>query len=90
MRQDKFDVSSPAKLVALALTIVRRKMARKWRQCRRQQRLSSPAAPKDDLHDALSTLRTKWKGSHAHAIESVKRAFGCTRPTAPPHHASLA
>jgi RNA polymerase sigma-70 factor (ECF subfamily) len=58
LRQDKFDVSSPAKLVALAMTIVRRKVARKWREHRRQSRLSSPSAPTEALHDVLATLRS--------------------------------
>jgi RNA polymerase sigma-70 factor (ECF subfamily) len=40
LRQDRFDISSPEKLVALALTMVRRKIARQWRHHRRQQRLS--------------------------------------------------
>ncbi len=31
LRDDKYDVSSPEKLLALALTIVRRKVARHWR-----------------------------------------------------------
>lgn len=40
LREDKFDISSPEKLVALALMMVRRKIARHWRRHRRQQRLS--------------------------------------------------
>ncbi len=36
LRAGKFDISSPQKLVALALTIVRRKTARKWRRARRR------------------------------------------------------
>jgi RNA polymerase sigma-70 factor (ECF subfamily) len=39
LREDRFDISTPANLVALALTIVRRKIARQWRRHRRQQRL---------------------------------------------------
>ena len=31
LRSDKFDISNPEKLVALALTMVRRKAARHWR-----------------------------------------------------------
>src|SRR5258708_3834180 len=31
LRQDKFDVSTPENLLALALTLVRRKVARQWR-----------------------------------------------------------
>jgi RNA polymerase sigma-70 factor (ECF subfamily) len=57
LRQDKFDVSSPNQLIALALTLVRRKVARKWRQHRRQTRLSSPAVPREGLAEVLATLR---------------------------------
>ena len=38
LRDQKFDVSSPDKLIALACTIVRRKVARGWRKHRRQVR----------------------------------------------------
>src|SRR3989442_15562916 len=41
LRQDKFDISSPDKLIALATTLVRRKVARQWRHLRRQQRMVS-------------------------------------------------
>ena len=40
LRAERFDISSPEKLVALATTIVRRKVARQWRKLKRQQRLS--------------------------------------------------
>ena len=40
LREDKFDISRPEQLVALALTLVRRKIARHWRRHRRQHRLS--------------------------------------------------
>jgi RNA polymerase sigma-70 factor (ECF subfamily) len=36
LRQGKYDVSSPEKLLGLALTIVRRKVANKWRHLQRQ------------------------------------------------------
>jgi RNA polymerase sigma-70 factor (ECF subfamily) len=39
LRNDKFDIDSPKKLVALALGMVRRKAARHWRRCKRQLRL---------------------------------------------------
>jgi RNA polymerase sigma factor (sigma-70 family) len=41
LREGKFDISSPQKLIALATTIVRRKVARKWRTSRRQVRFDS-------------------------------------------------
>ncbi len=39
LRADKFTLAGPQQLVALALTIARRKVARHWRRLRRQQRL---------------------------------------------------
>jgi RNA polymerase sigma-70 factor (ECF subfamily) len=45
MRESKFAVSSPDQLVALATTMVRRKVARQWRRMRRQQRAESCDAP---------------------------------------------
>jgi RNA polymerase sigma factor (sigma-70 family) len=40
LRVGKFDLSTPANLVALAVTMLRRKVARQWRHLRKQQRLS--------------------------------------------------
>ena len=40
LRESRFDIATPEKLIALALTIVRRKVARHWRHLRRQQRES--------------------------------------------------
>ena len=39
LQKGRFDISSPQKLVALAMTMVRRKVARHWRKMRRQQRI---------------------------------------------------
>jgi RNA polymerase sigma-70 factor (ECF subfamily) len=36
LRYEKFEISSPEKLIALALTLVRRKVARQWRRIKRQ------------------------------------------------------
>ncbi len=38
LQEEKFDVSSPEKLIALTVTMVRRKVARQWRRLQRQQR----------------------------------------------------
>ena len=54
LRAGKFEVGSSDQLVALALTLVRRKVARKWRHLRRQQRLSS--GPGGELARALASL----------------------------------
>lgn len=56
LRDQKFDISSPEKLVALASTIVRRKIARKWRKHRRQQRLGPSPSPSGSLADAINAL----------------------------------
>ena len=58
LRQDKFDVSTPEKLIALALTIVRRKAARHWRREQRQQRLSGAGAGGDALVQMITGLAT--------------------------------
>src|SRR6516165_6904338 len=39
LRHGKVDVSSPERLVALATTMVRRKIARQWRRLQRQKRV---------------------------------------------------
>jgi RNA polymerase sigma-70 factor (ECF subfamily) len=45
LRGGKYDLSAPENLVALAVTMLRRKVARQWRHLRRQSRLSlSPEA----------------------------------------------
>jgi RNA polymerase sigma-70 factor (ECF subfamily) len=56
LRGDRFDVSSPERLVALALTLVRRKVARHWRHLRRQQRLSKGPVASPDLVEQLTSL----------------------------------
>ncbi|MCA9218093.1 MAG: sigma-70 family RNA polymerase sigma factor [Planctomycetales bacterium] len=56
LRDQKFDVSSPEKLVGLASTIVRRKIARKWRRHRRQQRIGGAARESGSLADAINLL----------------------------------
>src|SRR3954447_26621985 len=38
LRQDKFELATPENLLALALTLVRRRVPRQWRRIRRQQR----------------------------------------------------
>jgi RNA polymerase sigma-70 factor (ECF subfamily) len=44
LRSDKFDISTPDGLIGLAVTMVRRKIARQWSRLQRQQRLSSDSA----------------------------------------------
>jgi RNA polymerase sigma-70 factor (ECF subfamily) len=56
LRQDKFDISNPENLIALALTLVRRKVARQWRHLRRQQRLDAGPGEADALAQLLTSL----------------------------------
>lgn len=57
-RDDKFDIASPEKLLALALTMLRRKIARQWRKMRRQFRLSGGGQDSSDLALLLTSLST--------------------------------
>jgi len=56
LRDEKFDISSPEKLIALASTIVRRKVARKWRRERRQVSLGTNSEMSEGLAQTLSSL----------------------------------
>src|SRR3954463_712959 len=49
LRDDKFALANPEQLLALALTIVRRKVARQWRQNQRQRRLANEPAAAGNL-----------------------------------------
>jgi RNA polymerase sigma factor (sigma-70 family) len=56
LRADRFDISTPEKLIALALTIVRRKVSRQWRKLKRQQRLSGGGSESQDLPGLIASL----------------------------------
>jgi RNA polymerase sigma factor (sigma-70 family) len=56
MRQEKFDISTPDNLIALAVTLVRRKVARHWRHLKRQQRLERRANDSGSVADVLTSL----------------------------------
>jgi RNA polymerase sigma-70 factor (ECF subfamily) len=56
IRNRKFDVADPEKLTALAITVVRRKVARHWRRVQRQKRLSGVSSEPDGLADAVGIL----------------------------------
>jgi RNA polymerase sigma-70 factor (ECF subfamily) len=53
LRGGRFDLTTPDNLVALAVTMVRRKVARHWRRLRRQRRLGGGG---DDLPSVLTSL----------------------------------
>lgn len=59
LRDNRFDISSPERLIALALTIVRRKVAKHWRHLKRQQRLSGSDDSSDDLVGTLLSLQSR-------------------------------
>ncbi len=58
LRDNRFDIATPQNLLALALTIVRRKAARHWRHLQRQKRLADGATTHDESgqQDVLETL----------------------------------
>ncbi len=56
LRQRDYDLSTPEQLVALAITMVRRKAARHWRRAQRQQRLESRSDESGNLPQLLSSL----------------------------------
>ena len=58
LRANRFDISSPEKLIGLAVTIVRRKAAKHWRHLKRQQRLSTQDEAGDDFVDTMLSLQT--------------------------------
>jgi RNA polymerase sigma-70 factor (ECF subfamily) len=62
LKDDKFDFSVPDNLVALALTMVRRKAARKWRHLQRQKRLEGSAGEPGDLPALLASLGSTGPG----------------------------
>jgi RNA polymerase sigma factor (sigma-70 family) len=59
-REEKFDVSTPENLIALALTVLRRKVARHWRRLQRQQRGNGSSL--NLLPQILSSLSTPQAG----------------------------
>src|SRR5688500_890932 len=56
LRERRFDVSGPEHLVALALTMTRRKVARQWRRLRRQQRVEIGPADSGQIAQVLTCL----------------------------------
>jgi RNA polymerase sigma-70 factor (ECF subfamily) len=77
LRANKFAFSGPDQLVALAVTIVRRKAARYWQRAQRQQRLG-PSTEDANLPDLLMNL-TGSDPDPAKAAETddaVKRVVG--------------
>jgi RNA polymerase sigma-70 factor (ECF subfamily) len=57
LRDQKLNVSSPQHLVALAVTILKRKVGRKWRRVQRQRRINTDPGADHDLLELLSSLQ---------------------------------
>ena len=55
LRDQRFEISTPEKLIGLAFTMVRRKIARQWRRHRRQTRVDRSYGD-DDLSQIISNL----------------------------------
>jgi RNA polymerase sigma-70 factor (ECF subfamily) len=62
IREEKLDISTPENLVALALTLLRRKVARHWRRAQRQRRLEAGSSAMDLLPAMLAELTTPEAG----------------------------
>jgi RNA polymerase sigma-70 factor (ECF subfamily) len=73
LQKQKFDLASPEKLVALAVAMVRRKIARHWRSLKRQTRSASGAPAGSNPRQALLRLCTSEHdpGSAVRSAEAV-------------------
>ncbi len=69
IRQNRFDISTPANLIALALTLVRRKIARQWRRLQRQQRLSLGPSDRESALPALLAALSATEADPAQAAQ---------------------
>ncbi|QDU62104.1 RNA polymerase sigma factor SigD [Planctomycetes bacterium Pan216] len=56
LRDQKFEIKTPEKLVALAVTLVRRKVARHWRRLKKQRRLDTAT---EEHGDQLAQIASK-------------------------------
>jgi RNA polymerase sigma factor (sigma-70 family) len=56
LRGNKIEVGTPQQFLGLAVTIVRRKVARHWRRIQRQQRLEPHRDETEDAADLLTSL----------------------------------
>lgn len=56
LRQTRFSIATPDALMALALTVLRRKVARQWRRAQRQRRLDGETASAGPLPLMLAGL----------------------------------
>lgn len=62
LKDEKFDFQSSEQLLALLLTVVRRKVAHHWRKMQRQQRLSVNETGSGDVVSVLASLASRQEG----------------------------
>ena len=62
IKNERFDIGSPQKLIALACTLARRKVARKWRLHRRQIQHSPPTGDSGYISSMLSSIANPHAG----------------------------
>jgi RNA polymerase sigma-70 factor (ECF subfamily) len=88
LRGNKYQFDGPKQLVALASTLVRRKVARHWRHLQKQQRMSLGGEEKGNLPEVLADLNAPLpppdqaaeysealKRLHAHLDESERKVM---------------
>ena len=78
LRDAKFDISTPEKLVALTLTMLRRKIARHWRRMRHQERMTTGSKDLGDIVELLASLSTPPAGPEAEAEFRDSIAYLCS------------
>ncbi len=62
IKNERFDIASPQKLIALACTLTRRKVARKWRLHRRQIQHGPPTGESGYIANMLSSIANPHSG----------------------------
>lgn len=62
IKNQRFDIGSPQKLIALACTLARRKVARKWRLHRRQVHHGPPTGESGYISSTLSSIANPHAG----------------------------
>jgi RNA polymerase sigma factor (sigma-70 family) len=62
LRENKFDISSPEKLVGLAVTMVRHKIGEQWRHLQRQTRLDDSGTDTAEQSALLTSLSSPQPG----------------------------
>ena len=77
LQNNRFEISSPENLIALAITIVRRKIARHWRKLQRQSRLSG-IIQTDQIPDVMVALASPGVSpdEQAELTDQLSQLFG--------------